>query len=205
MGDNNSSGDGIGKFLSPLGLVGGLIGGIGKLFARGKANRDLRDLQKQDPVYDTGRLNLARTLLNARMPGASSAERNIYGNQANQVANINRNATDSSQALALGAGTQGVTNQAFEQLGDQENQDYQRRYGNVVNEENNKYQDQVRRYGDKAQILGAQNENRQNSWTEVSNMGFGLADYGLAANNKGVGTWDTGNGNGTSYMKRKWY
>src|SRR5205085_1584394 len=77
------------------------------------------------------RLGLAQTLLNARMPGAAAAERNIYGSQANTMAQVNRNATDSSQVLALAGAAQGQTNQAFSNLETQEAQDYQRRYSNL--------------------------------------------------------------------------
>ena len=178
----------------PLPLIGlglGLIGGIGKLFGRGRANRELDKVLAQDPTYKENplarqQLGLAQTLFNARMPGASSIERNIYSTQANQLANINRLATDSSQALALAAGTQGQTNNAFNNLGIQEAQDYQRRYGNlegaeegVIREGDKVYSDQVRRFGDLSQIRGAQNANRQNNWGDIANLGFGLMDFGL--------------------------
>ena len=109
------------------------------MFGRAKANRELKNLMKQDPTYQADprvmqmanqRLGLANTLLNARMPGASAAERNIYTNQANQLAGLNRGATDASQALAVAAGIGGQTNQAFENLGQQEAQDYYRRLEN---------------------------------------------------------------------------
>jgi len=178
----------------------GLIGGIGKMFGRAKANRELKNLMKQDPTYQADprvmqmanqRLGLANTLLNARMPGASAAERNIYTNQANQLAGLNRGATDASQALAVAAGIGGQTNQAFENLGQQEAQDYYRRLENqgqaqqgVMNEatriEGNQYQDQLRKYQNKLDIQGAIQQNRQNTWGDISNLGFGLADFGLS-------------------------
>jgi hypothetical protein len=176
----------------------GLIGSIGKMFGRGKANRRLRELEESDPIYSANplaaeRLALSKNLLNARAPGAQSVERNIYANQGNQIGDISRNATDSSQALALGASTVGQSNQAFNQLGEQETQDYQRRYGNVVNAEegvinegNKVFQDQVRRFGDKAQIRGGINENQQSNWGDVSNLGFGLSNFGMAGGFKNM-------------------
>ena len=148
-----------------IGLGMGLVGGIGKMIGRGKANRELKSLMKQDPTCQADprvmqmanqRLGLANTLLSARMPGAAAAERNIYTNQANQLAGLNRGATDASQALAVAAGIGGQTNQAFENLGQQEAQDYYRRLENqgqaqqgVMNEatriEGNQYQDQLRK------------------------------------------------------------
>lgn len=186
--------------MNPLSLIGlgtGILGSIGKLFGRGAANRRLAELQKSEPVYQANpianqRLGLAKTLLNAKMPGSQTIERNIYGNQASTISNINRNATDSSQALALGSSVQGQTNDAFGKLGLEEGQDYQRRYGNytnaqegVINEGDKVFQDSVRRFSDRAQIEGAQSENRTNNWSDISNLGFGLADIGMSGGFKG--------------------
>ena len=176
--------------LAAVGLGLGVAGSLGKLFGGGNAN--LEALLKQDPQYKANpiasqRMALAQNLLNARMPGASNYEANIYGNQANQQANIERNATDGSTALALGASSQGQTNKSFGDLSTQEAQDYQRRYGNLVGAQQGEiaegdkiYQDQVRRFEDLAKIRGAQNENTQNAWGSVSNLGFGLANFGLS-------------------------
>lgn len=181
--------------MNPLALAGlgiGLVGTIGKMFGRGKANRDLNKLLGQDPSYEinpiaTQRVSLAQSLLNSRMPGAASIEKNIYGNEANSVSNINRNATDSSQALALASGAEGQANQSFNQLGVEESQDYQRRYQNLqgaqeglIQEGDKQYQDKLRRYSDLAQIRSTQNANRQANWQDVSNLGFGLSDFGLS-------------------------
>ena len=178
-----------------LPLIGagiGLIGGIGKMIGRAKANKEMRQLMKDDPTYQINpqvqqRLGLAQSLLNARMPGAAAAERNIYGAAGNAMASAQRNATDASQLLALGAGAQGQAQQGFENLGQMEAQDYQRRYGNLVGaqeamvgEGDKQYQDALRRYGDKAQLQAAIQENRQNTWGDISGMGFGLMDFGMA-------------------------
>lgn len=171
----------------------GLAGAIGKMFGRGKANKQMDKLLAQNPIYAVNplakqRLGLANLLLNARMPGAATVERNIYQNQANQVGRLQNNATDSSQLLALGAAAQGQTNQDFMNLGVQEAQDYQRRYGNVVGaqegmirEGDKVFDDQVRRFQDTAQIRSMQNENRQNNWGDISNLGFAGMNFGLQA------------------------
>lgn len=191
--------------MDPLSIAGGalgLIGGIGNIIGTGKSNRQLSRLLSQDPTYKANplvaqRLGLAQSLLNARMPGATAAERNIYQNQANTQANINRNATDSSQALALAAAGQGQSNQAFTNLATQEAQDYQRRYGNLVGaqdasiqEQDKVFQDQVRRFQDAAQIQGAQAQNRSSMWNSLSNLGFGAMSLGMA----GGGSMFRGNG-----------
>jgi len=158
------------------------------MFARGKANKELRKLGEQDPTYSMNpiaqeRYGYAKALLNARMPGAMAAERNIYGNQGNTLAAGQRNATDSSQMLALAGAAQGQTNNAFGNLAMNEAQDYQRRFGNyvgagqgLIQEGDKVYDDSLRRYGNKMQIQGAISENRANTWGDISNMGFGLAD-----------------------------
>lgn len=195
-----------------VGLGLGVIGGIGKIFGSSHANSQLNDLLKQDPTYTANpvasqRLGLAQSLLNSRMPGAAYAQQNIYNNQANQQANVQRNATDGSQALALGAAGQANTNQAFGQLNQQEDQNYQQRYSNLVGaqqgqiQEGDKvYQDQVRRFGDVAQIRGQQNQNTQNAWSSISNLGFGAANFGLSGGlSKILGTGSTGS-QGASYF-----
>lgn len=176
--------------MDPLSLIGagvgglGAIGGIVNMFTSGSR---LKSLMAQEPVYQANpvaaqRMALANTLLNARMPGASAMERNIYGNQANQMANVNRNATDSSQALAMGAAAQGQTNQAFQNLGVQEQQDYYNRLQNLtgaqqgmIAEGDKVFQDKVRRFQDMAGITGAQMQNTQQGWNSIANLGFGGA------------------------------
>lgn len=179
--------------LAAIGLATGIIGGIGKIFGRGKANRRLEKLMQNDPLYKANpiagqRMALARQLLNARSPGAAQVERNIYKNQANQLGQLQRNATDSSQLLALGAGAIGQSNQAFNELGLNEAQDYQRRYGNLVgaqegmiNEQDKVYQDKIRRFQNQLQSHGVQNANRQANWGDISSMGFGLMNFGMGS------------------------
>lgn len=177
---------------SVAGAALGIVGGIGQLFGAKKANKRLNALLAQDPSYQANpvasqRMGLASQLLNARAPGAASAERNIFANQANQISNINRAATDSGQALALATGAQGQTNEAIEDLGQQETADYQRRYGNLSNaqdgviaEDDKVYQDKVRRFQDLAQIRGAQQQNRNAGWQTITNAGMGIMNFGLA-------------------------
>lgn len=197
--------------VNPLAIAGlglGVISGIGSMFGNRKANKQMEKLLKLNPQYKANplvaqQMGLAQTLLNARMPGAAAAERNIYQTQANTQANVNRNATDSSQALAMAAAGQGQANQAFSNLATQEAQDYQRRYGNlaqaqqgVINEDDKVFQDQVRRFQDMAQIRGAQNANRQNTWTSLGNLGFGAMSLGLMGGSQAL--FGSGDNNATA-------
>lgn len=197
--------------MDPLAIAGlglGVIGGIGNIFGGGKAKREMSRLLKNDPVYNTSpiakeRYGHAQTLLNARMPGAAAAERNIMATQANQLSNINRLATDSSQALALAGGVQGGTNQAVEQLGMQEGQDYYNRLQNLqgaqqgmITEGDKVYQDKVRRWENMAQAAGVNAQNRSQSWNSLSNLGFGMANLAQSGGFKGSGAGGAGGASG---------
>jgi hypothetical protein len=187
----------MGPAVAPLiGLGIGLIGGIGKMFGRGKANREMDKLLAKNPVYNENplakqRLGLAQTLLNARMPGAVAVERNLFTNQATQLNRLDRGATDASQALAAAAGIGAQTDTSLNQLGINEAQDYQRRLANlsdaqqgVIMEGDKVFQDKTRRYNDEFSVRGAQQQNRQNNWGDVSNFGFTFADF--ATKNPGM-------------------
>lgn len=179
------------------------IGEIGKIFGRGAANRRLRKLLEQDPQWKDRyvinpvaqqRLGLAQQLLNARMPGAAGAERNIYNNEANTNASFSRNATNSAQLLNLLSASQGQTNDALNKLGIEESQDYGNRLQNlnsaqqgiitegdkVYQDKQYKHEDDVRRFHDKLGVYGAMNQNNQANWGSLSNFGFGLANMGAA-------------------------
>jgi hypothetical protein len=142
---------------------------------------------KENPLF-AQRLGLAQTLLNARMPGAAAAERNIYQTQANQMANVQRGATSGSDVLLAGAGAAGQAGQAFDQLAQAEMADYQRRYGNLAQaqdaqaaEQQRLFEDQLRRYQMQTQFQGAIQENRAATWGDISNLGMGVANLGVSA------------------------
>jgi len=193
------------------GLISAGVGLVGGAISRANSNSALSKLLKDDPVYNENpiaaqRLGLAKTLFNARMPGATAVERNINSNQSNTVSNIQRGATDSSQFLSGVAGAQGQTNQAYDRLGIEEAQDYQRRYGNVSNaqegvmdEQNRVFQDKVRRFQDRAQIQGAQQQNNGATWQELSNFGMGLSNFGMASGWK----WPQGGGSSSAGLTQR--
>lgn len=176
------------------GIGTGIIGSIGKLFGNAKSNRQLGVLAGQDPSYQSSpyasqRLGLAETLLNSKMPGSATIERGINSSQQNTIDAFGRGSTDSSQFLLGAAGSQGVANNAYQQEGLNQNDYYQQQLKNLtgaqegmINEGDKVYQDKVRQFGDKAQIQGAMNANRQNTWSSIENLGGGIADFGL---NKG--------------------
>lgn len=153
----------------------GMWQGLANSIMSKKANRELGNLINQNPVYTQNPLvgqqfGMAKNLFNARMFGAPEEERNIYGANANFNANVQRNATDASQALALAAAGQGQADQAFSNLQTSEKQNkygllenLNNAYAQMIGESDKEYNDRVRRFGDLASIKGAQIKNRTNA------------------------------------------
>lgn len=167
-------------------LVGGVLGSVGAIASNlegDKTRRRLLHMIGTDPKYEQSpyaksRLGLATQLLNSRMPGATAMERNIYANQANFNSQVDRNATGGSQALALAAAGQGETNQAFNNMGVSEAQDYYRRLGNynqasegMTAEHHAGFDDQVRRWQDEGNIYMQRNNIRQQQGQTLTNLG----------------------------------
>lgn len=168
---------------SAVGMALGTIGTIGSNLDSDKTRGALLRLEGQDPSYQTSpyakdRLGLASTLLNSKMPGYTQMQQNIQGAQATQDANIDRTATDSSQALALKSQAQAGTDQQFRNLGVADQQDYYNRLQNLTgaqqgmtSELDKEYQDRVRRWQDQINITMARNGIKTNEWQSVSNLG----------------------------------
>lgn len=162
-----------------LGL--GIIQGVGNAFMAKKSNKELEKLLGQDPTYQANPLaaqqfGLANQLYNGRMTGAASEERNIFQNQANTLNAFNKNATDSSQALALASQAQNQTNQAFNGLQQKEAQNkyamlsnLNNAYAGMINEGDKVYNDKIRRFSDLASIRGQQQQNKTNAMNGIFN------------------------------------
>lgn len=123
-----------------------------------------------------------RNLYQGRMAGAGAAEQNILTNQANTLANVENNATDSSQVLAIGAGLQGQTDSSLAGLAANEGMDKQRRFGAFSNisqlmaQEGDKiYQDKLRKYYDdlnyKRALQGSSMQNLHSSLEGMDQQG----------------------------------
>jgi len=159
----------------------GLAQGVANIFRQKNANKALDKLLAQDVRYQQNpfakqQLSLANNMFNGRMAGAGQLQQNIFSNQGNTIDNINRNATDSSQALALGAAAQGQTNENLSDLQMREAQNKQmmlqnlnQAYGVNINEGDKDYEDQVRRFGNLASIRGQQQQNKTNALNGVFN------------------------------------
>lgn len=158
---------------------------VGKAIGRSQANKQMRQLLKDQPKYKENAL--ATTMLNARMPGAAQAERNIYGEQASMLGRAQQAATSSSDIMQQLGGAQAQTNQALQGLAGQEAADYQRRYGNYISEKDKAFSDELRQYQTRAQLEGAIQENKQNTMGDIANVGMGLANFGAAGGFSGAG------------------
>ena len=156
------------------GLIVGGVGAVGKMVGRGMANAAMRKLLSEQPQYKAGALS--KTLLNARMPGAAQAERNIQQAGASAMGRTAAAATSPLEVLQQSANVQAQQNQAYQGLSQQEAQDYARRYQDYMQERKAEYADELRRYENKAQIQAAINANRQATMGDISNMGFQAAN-----------------------------
>lgn len=131
---------------------------VSKASAAKKAKAAANAIHPIDPVYQPSEnakanLGLAEQMYNGRMAGASDLERNIQTNQSNTIGNVNRNATNSSQALALAAASQGQTNDQLNNLAIAEKQNKVAMAGqltaanNAMTQEGDKvYNDMLRTY-----------------------------------------------------------
>lgn len=170
-----------------IGLLAQLPSILGGIFGGAKQKRLAKMIHAMDPTYQVSQyakdqLSTAQNAYNGRMAGATNAEQNIFTNEANQFANIDRNATDSSQALALAGGIGGQTGDALNQLGVAEGQNKQSMLGNLnaafqnmSNEEKMVYQDKLRKYNDaikaKEDLMRSGMTNQQNAFNQIGSIG----------------------------------
>ena len=175
---------------TPIGAALGAAGAIGKFFTGLKQKKMANAINPQYTPYQTSQyatqnLGAVQNAYNGRMAGAANAERNIQAQQGNQLANIGRAATDSSQALALGAASQGQANQASQNLADAEGQNkrglldnLQNAYGTMIGEDRFKYQDMMNKYqidmNQQAQLMNTGMQNKQGAVNDLSSLGINL-------------------------------
>lgn len=171
-----------------------IFGAINSLFQGGKQKRMAKKINpvnatytESEPIKDL--YAEGQNLYQGRMAGATQAEQNILGNQANVLSNVGRNATSGSQALAVAAGVQGQTNQAFNDLALQEAQNKQQRFGiysnvsQLMSQEGDKvFQDKLRKYYDdlnyKRALEGASMQNKAKAWGGLDNAIMGAISLG---------------------------
>jgi hypothetical protein len=171
-----------------IGIASAGVNLLGDIFGLGKSDSAINQMvanmpKRKDSDIPEKQLAMANALINARMSGAASAERNIYQSGANAMSRIQRGATDPNQVL-LGAGAVlGQESEGFEKLGQLEAEDYQKRQQNLMasqqayqEELDKRYADQLNRFQMEAQLRGQQAANTQSLFGNIGNLGMGLAN-----------------------------
>lgn len=183
------------------------------------ADKQLQDLIAQNPTYQRSaypgkQLGLANSLIGSRVPGAGQFQNNIFTSQGNQMANIGRNATDSSQALLFGAGAQGQADQSLGDLQLQEAdwtkyglQNLNQAYG--ANQQEDQYANQMeqQKYQNLVSLKGAQAANKMakrkalwNTVGDIANLGVSAFTGGIFGKGGGAGKGAGGSlGSSVSY------
>jgi len=110
-----------------LGAVLGGVGALGKTISGFSQMKKANEIKPEWAKYEENKLagqNLGATqnLFYGKNRAFTQAEANIRQAQSDQMANAQRNATDSATLLATGAGAAGNANQAFSNLAGQEAQ-----------------------------------------------------------------------------------
>jgi hypothetical protein len=167
-------------------LVAAGVGMVGKAISRSKANKQMRQLQKDQPKYQENPLAkqqyaLAQNMYNAQMPGTQEYMSGIERGRASTIASAER--AGGNPLLAASAASS-QANESGQALAGQQAAYKQSAFGNVasanqglINEQDKVYQDQLRQYQTRAQLEGAIQENKQNTWGDVANTGMGMANF----------------------------
>lgn len=186
---------------------------LGKLIFGAKQNKLANKIHPQWQDYMTSpyaqqKLGLGQQLFNGRMPGAARLQNNIFASQGNTLNSINRNSTNSAQALALAGAAQGQTNESLDQLALQEAQNKMALLGNLnegydtMRQEGDKvYQNKLMKYQIDKQDQAAL---RNSAWQNIFGAGNDIAGmFGtLGAGNQQMDFWKKllGGGNGSRLM-----
>lgn len=186
---------GAGMALGAVADIGKIIFGFGQRHQAKKIHPEWS--QYAASPFASQQLSNAKNLFYAgRMAGGAQMDRNILSSQANYQDNINRNATNSSQALALGAAAQGQTDQAFANQSLQEQQNQQNLLGNLnqayganINEGDKVYQSKLMKYQmdsqQKQALLGAGAQNIFGGAGDLSSLGIYSGQLGKNGNSNG--------------------
>ena len=163
---------------------------IYKSIQAGKQRKKMQEEADKVGVYEENplakqALGYAQSLYGGRMAGATAAEQSIYANQANTMASVERNATDSSQVLAQAGAAQERSNMAVNQLGELEARDranrlslLQNAQGLMINEGDKVRQDQLRKMYQNMAIYGVYSKNQTDAVSEMAS-GASMIGYGV--------------------------
>jgi hypothetical protein len=186
---------------NPLLAIGGILSGIGAIGKFASGIKQSKESKKINPIWQQYKTNpfaqqqlgAAQNAYGGRMAGAGSLENNIFANQGAFMGNVNRNATDSSQALALAAGGQQQTNDALANLQIQEAQNkysmlnnLNQAYGTMIGEGDKEYNSILQKYQIDAQrkdaLANAGAQNKFGAVSDLAGMAFMGSQAGLGKN-----------------------
>lgn len=159
-----------------IGLGVGLAGSVGKMFERKSANRRLETIKqslKENPLY-AQQYALAQSMFQAQAPGTQEFIRGAERSRASQIAAAER-AGQNPLLTAAAAGAQ--ANEAMQQIAAQQAAYKTSQYGNVAQAGMNLAQEQERIFKERAEIDAMKQENRYNTWGDIANLGFGVANF----------------------------
>lgn len=160
-------------------LVGGIIKSSNakkqqkkadELAAQGQVQQgQMTDLQKRQ-------LGMQQTLLNARNPGEQAAYAGVQTNTANTLGAINRNSTNSNQALAASLAVGEGANRADMAIGQQSAANYDNRLAGVGVATQGLYNDQLQKYMMDRQyrmaLASASMQNQESAWNDYSQVAY---------------------------------
>lgn len=177
---------------------------VGKWFSGGKQTKEAK---KINPVwtdytsnpYAANQLALARNMFGGRMAGANQLERNILSSQGSAMNNINKIATDASQALTYGASAQAQADQSFSNLQTAESQNkynllgnLNNAYGAMIAEGDKVYQNKMQKFMIDAQrkdaLMSSGAQNKYGAGNDLSSLFMQLGMLGgFGGGNSGSG------------------
>jgi hypothetical protein len=174
-----------------LGAVLGGVGALGKTISGFSQMKKANEIKPEWAKYEENKLagqNLGATqnLFYGKNRAFTQAEANIRQAQSDQMANAQRNATDSATLLATGAGAAGNANQAFSNLAGQEAQqqagvldNLSRAYAMSINEGDKVQANKLMKYQLDSQAQAALRESGMNNiFGGVSDLAGGIMQYG---------------------------
>lgn len=178
------------------------LGSLGKIFAGAKQNKLANQINPFFQQYQENPLAKENLAVNKNMfygadPASIKAQSNVMQAQSNQLSSAQRNATDASQLLALGAGLQGGTNEAFSKLAAQEAEgkaglltNLGQAYRGAISEGDKAYESMLQKYQMDSQAKAAlRNAGQQNIFGGIGDVAGGLMQYGMF---KGMGSGTKG-------------
>lgn len=164
------------------------IGAGTKIYSGFKQNSLANKINPQFDQYQTSpyakqQLGTAQQAYNAPMPGYQDQVRGIQTAQSNANSFVQKNATDSGQALSLGGLNQGIANNAVTDLGRQQAQykmgmlgNLNNAYGAMIGEGDKEYNSQFQKYQTDVGIQqGLRSGGMQNISSGINDIASGIA------------------------------